>query len=70
MNRIDFYGGKSARSFDANPRPARRSKRLFIMMNRFEPVSFPVEIRRLEIGQTGYPPPAICFAKIGGDSHD
>jgi len=69
MNRIDFYGSKSVRRFYANPHPVRRSKRLFIMINRFEPVSFPVEIRRLEMGHA-ISNPVSCFAKVGKGSRD
>jgi len=69
MNRIDFSASKSERRFYANPHPAQRSKRLFIMINRFEHVSFPVEIRRLEMGRA-ISDPVSCFARVDRGSYD
>ena len=67
MNRIGLAGKKFVRRFQASSHHGRRPKRLFVMVNSFEFVSFPVEIRRLQLKRLSYQKTPVAERSTAGE---
>jgi hypothetical protein len=68
MNRIHFTGNKFERRFHENTHQGRRSRRLFVMINHVEFASFPVAIRRGELGGGGYQKTPVAVSPETGQN--